>query len=103
MYSFTSIIKSLLGLVSRRFKKLLELIYRRFDSSGNEVDGSPLETFGSANLDNSPNSYYAEVAEKRAMSRIVLKLAGMYEYGVFGQDEFKDASGDEVKTARYKS
>lgn len=75
---------------------------RRFDVSGNEVDGSPLETFGSANTDNSPNSYYAEVAEKRAMSRIVLKLAGMYEYGVFGQDEFKDSSGDEVKTVRYK-
>lgn len=76
---------------------------RRFDSGGNEVDGSPLETFGSANLDNSPNSYYAEVAEKRAMSRIVLKLAGMYEYGVFGQDEFKDSPGEDVKTARYKS
>lgn len=76
---------------------------RRFDAAGVEVDGSPLETFGSANLDNSPNSYYAEVAEKRAMSRIVLKLAGMYEYGVFGQDEFKESSGEEVKTARYKS
>ena len=77
---------------------------RRFNDDGSEMDGSPLETFGSANLENSPNSYYAEVAEKRAMSRIVLKLAGMYEYGVMGQDELKETSGgsSEVKTAEYK-
>jgi len=28
-----------------------------------------------------------EMAEKRAMSRAVLKLAGFYEFGVFGEDE----------------
>ena len=28
-----------------------------------------------------------EMAEKRAMSRAVLKLAGFYALGVFGEDE----------------
>ena len=31
--------------------------------------------------------YVAEMAEKRAMSRAVLKLTGFYELGVFGEDE----------------
>jgi hypothetical protein len=30
------------------------------------------------------------MAEKRAMSRVVLKIAGFYEQGVFGQDEMVD-------------
>jgi hypothetical protein len=30
------------------------------------------------------------MAEKRAMSRIVLKLTGFYALGVFGQDESED-------------
>jgi len=52
-----------------------------------------LETFGSAlkgaNFkDGNCNSWYvAEMAEKRAMSRAVLKLTGFYELGVFGEDE----------------
>ena len=31
--------------------------------------------------------YVMEMAEKRAMSRAVLKLTGFYELGVFGEDE----------------
>jgi hypothetical protein len=31
--------------------------------------------------------YIMEIAEKRAMSRAVLKLTGFYELGVFGEDE----------------
>ena len=52
-----------------------------------------IETFGSAfkgenYKDGSTNSWYvAEMAEKRAMSRAVLKLTGFYEQGVFGEDE----------------
>ena len=52
-----------------------------------------IETFGSAlkgdsYKDSSTNSWYvAEMAEKRAMSRAVLKLTGFYEQGVFGEDE----------------
>jgi len=52
-----------------------------------------VETFGSALKgdsfkDGNTNSWYVmEMAEKRAMSRAVLKLAGFYEFGVFGEDE----------------
>lgn len=34
--------------------------------------------------------YVMEMAEKRAMSRAVLKLTGFYELGVFGEDESDD-------------
>ena len=56
-------------------------------------DGKKIETFGSAYKgatfkDGNTNSWYvAEMAEKRAMSRAVLKLTGFYELGVFGEDE----------------
>ena len=52
-----------------------------------------IQTFGSAlkgegYKDGNTNSWYvAEMAEKRAMSRAVLKLTGFYELGVFGEDE----------------
>jgi len=52
-----------------------------------------LETFGSAlkgstYSEGSTNSWYCiEIAEKRALSRIILKTCGLYKYGVFGEDE----------------
>ena len=52
-----------------------------------------IETFGSAlkgdnYKDGNCNSWYvAEMSEKRALSRAVLKLTGFYELGVFGEDE----------------
>jgi len=52
-----------------------------------------LETFGSAlkgadyKTGNTTTWYVAEMAEKRAMSRAVLKTAGLYEHGFFGEDE----------------
>jgi len=55
-----------------------------------------IQTFGSALKGNSfkdgnTNTWYAlEMAEKRAMSRAVLKLTGFYELGVFGEDEAED-------------
>ena len=58
-----------------------------------EKDGKKIETFGSAlkgenYKDGNTNTWYvAEMAEKRAMSRAVLKLTGFYELGVFGEDE----------------
>ena len=39
---------------------------------------------------NNKNAYPVAMAEKRAMSRIVLKLAGFYENGFFGEDESDD-------------
>ena len=55
-----------------------------------------IQTFGSAIKgasfkDGNTNSWYVmEMAEKRAMSRAVLKLTGFYELGVFGEDESED-------------
>ena len=56
---------------------------------------SKLETFGSAKhgdfKNGNTNSWYvAEMAEKRALSRLVLKQTGFYELGVFGEDESED-------------
>ena len=59
-------------------------------------DAQTIETFGSALKglsfkDGNCNSWYVmEMAEKRALSRAVLKLAGFYELGVFGEDESED-------------
>jgi len=55
-----------------------------------------IETFGSAlkgagyNDGNCMSWYVAEMAEKRALSRAVLKLTGFYELGVMGEDESDD-------------
>ena len=49
-----------------------------------------IETFGEASPENNRNSYFVAIAEKRAMSRIVLKLTGLYSLGVFGEDESDD-------------
>lgn len=55
-----------------------------------------IQTFGSAlkgstHRDGNCNTWYVmEMAEKRAMSRAVLKLTGFYELGVFGEDESED-------------
>ena len=41
--------------------------------------------------DGNCNTWYVmEMAEKRAMSRAVLKLTGFYELGIFGEDESED-------------
>ncbi len=39
---------------------------------------------------NTSTWYVMEMAEKRAMSRAVLKITGFYELGVFGEDESED-------------
>jgi len=53
---------------------------------------SQTETFGEASPSNNQNAYPVAMAEKRALSRIVLKLAGLYSQGVFGEDEAPDFS-----------
>ena len=58
-----------------------------------QKEGKKIQTFGSAlkgsnfKDGNCSSWYVAEMAEKRAMSRAVLKLTGFYELGVFGEDE----------------
>ena len=46
-----------------------------------------IETFGEAAPNNNQNSYGVAIAEKRSMSRCVLKLCSLYEHQVFGEDE----------------
>ena len=67
-------------------------------------DKVSIETFGSAKYGGKVKNdqgkwvdqgttttwYVMEMAEKRAMSRAVLKLTGFYELGVFGEDESED-------------
>ena len=60
---------------------------------GEIIDEKFIQTFGSAlkgksYTDGNTNSWYVmEMAEKRAMSRAVLKLAGFYQLGCFAEDE----------------
>ena len=52
-----------------------------------EMGDIKIQTFGEASPGNTSNSYPVAMAEKRAMSRAVLKLTGFYELQVFGEDE----------------
>ena len=49
-----------------------------------------IQTFGEASPKNNKNAYVVSMAEKRAMSRCVLKLAGFYQHGIFSEDESDD-------------
>ena len=40
------------------------------------------------------------LAEKRALSRIVLKLVNAYEYGIYGQDEADDFKREEKQQSK---
>lgn len=69
-----------------------------------QKDDAKIQTFGSAlyggkeenekgkwiDKGNTTSWYIMEIAEKRAMSRAVLKLTGFYELGVFGEDESEE-------------
>lgn len=57
-----------------------------------QTDGTflQIESFGECSPKNNRNPYPIAMAEKRALSRVVLKAAGMYELGVYGEDEMND-------------
>jgi len=58
-----------------------------------ETDVRNMMSFGEASDDNlmgGGKKFPVAMAEKRAMSRVVLKITGFYEQGVFGQDEIVD-------------
>jgi hypothetical protein len=59
------------------------IIIKATGTMGDQV----IETFGECSPQNNSNSYGVSMAEKRAMSRAVLKLAGFYQHQVFGEDE----------------
>ena len=70
------------------------------------MGGKSIETFGSAlkgtnYKDGNTNTWYVmETAEKRAMSRAVLKLAGLYAISdIYGEDEadaFKKSNNQQI-------
>jgi hypothetical protein len=52
-----------------------------------------IETYGSAwhgDGGNCKSNYVAEMAEKRALSRVVLKAIGAYKFSIYGEDESDD-------------
>lgn len=61
-------------------------LIKAFGKLGDQI----IETFGEATPKNNKNAYTVAMAEKRAMSRICLKLAGFYKLGIFGEDESDD-------------
>ena len=57
--------------------------------------GITIETYANAKYGKKPDGnttfpYVVEIAEKRALSRAVLKICGAYRYGIFGEDESED-------------
>jgi hypothetical protein len=60
------------------------------------MGGKEVQTYGSAlkgatHNEGSTNTWYvAEMAEKRAFSRGVLKVMGLYEHGIMGDDESEE-------------
>ena len=70
-----------------------ELIYNSVDTKAiiikavAKMGDKTIETFGEAAPMNNSNSYPVAMAEKRAISRACLKLAGFYQNNVFGEDE----------------
>ena len=53
-------------------------------------DSVVMESYGEASSKNTKQAYPVAMAEKRALSRVILKITGLYKYGVFGEDESDD-------------
>ena len=49
-----------------------------------------VESYGEASPKNCRNSYPVAMAEKRALSRVILKSADLYEMGIYGEDEIEN-------------
>ena len=56
-----------------------------------------IETYGESAPDNTRQKYPVAMAEKRALSRICLKLSGFYQNSVYGQDESDDFTSNKTK------
>ena len=65
-------------------KKVMKAHASKEDANGADYT---IETFGSATPQNCMSKHLVEMAEKRALSRAILKVTNMYEHGVFGEDE----------------
>lgn len=73
--------------MDRDFVVLKAICTRRRDHTGKDLGGMVIETYGEAGPENCKNAYYVATAEKRALSRAVLKMVGLYQQDVFGEDE----------------
>jgi len=76
-------------------------VVQAFGCMSATADSEPdtfIQSFGEAAPENNKNAYPVAMAEKRAMSRVVLKLAGFYEVGAFGEDEADDFKKKESKS-----
>ena len=51
-----------------------------------------VESFGESTSENSKQQppYHSAMAEKRGLSRVVLKIVGAYKFGIMGEDEADD-------------
>ena len=49
-----------------------------------------MQTYGEASSTNTSQKYPVAMAEKSALSRVVLKLCGAYRFNVYGEDESED-------------
>ena len=84
--------------------KVLEKDFAVIKATGYVDAKQVMETYGSALKgstfkDGNTNTWYvAEMAEKRALSRIVLKVTGFYQLGVFGEDESEDFKKSKYNT-----
>jgi hypothetical protein len=84
--------------------KVLEKDFAVMKATGYVDAKQVMETYGSALKgstfkDGNTNTWYvAEMAEKRALSRIVLKVTGFYQLGVFGEDESEDFKKSKYNT-----
>ncbi len=65
------------------------------DKDGNVIDS--VTSVGEADNRNSKNNYYGSMAEKRGISRGVLKLINAYQYGVYSEVEADDFKKQENK------
>ena len=61
--------------------------YAAVKAEASNLTGQSITTFGSACPDNCRSPYYLEMAEKRAKSRAVLMLCGLYANGVYSEVE----------------
>ena len=65
------------------------------DKDGNVINS--VTSIGEADNRNSKNNYYGSMAEKRGISRGVLKLINAYQYGIYSEVEADDFKKQEVK------
>ena len=60
------------------------------DDKGNPRPVVGCQSFGEVAPYNNKNSYPICMAEKRCLARIVIKIAGLAQLGIYGEDESED-------------